>query len=467
MDHYDLLARPDWKARWVLIVTPYVEGEFFKRLVGDLRPDLLTVVVDDGCRPEDISMVKASASKRTAVQVALGGAPGLVHAKVFHIEWETPGGQRAHSLIYGSGNATRQAFHGGINAELMCKARITASNHKPVLDWVRGVRDAVGRAAYGDVAVEAARDVWLADGVVVRLPAIKVKDAAGKASNFDLWLQRGLLAAAFRPDASFLRVHINLLAELPPGTLEQTIQQVGFETPRTRRLSIPYLEGVEDVEDGSDGGAKWRSRYFALTQLGDWCSRECRAKRGHLFRKAGHEDRTRILALLEGMDDAAARELTRERYLSRIERLWAALGEDAALYLRSSGNGVDLSLYAGLFEQRVDYDLELAEDEEFRQRFVDGVEIFDVPRFRVDAAAWNSFVESFARQLHLENLKKRSVSLIYQRIDSALDGLADYPFEDPRKLVKALRRHWNTRIDDGYGEKTTVGEYIENYHEMG
>ncbi|WP_172122595.1 hypothetical protein [Devosia sp. 919] len=324
----------------------------------------------------------------------------------------------------------------------------------------------MGRAAYGDVAVEAARDVWLADGVVVRLPAIKVKDATGKASNFDLWLQRGLLAAAFRPDASFLRVHINLLAELPPGTLEQTIQQVGFETPRTRRLSIPYLEGVEDVEDGSDGGAKWRSRYFALTQLGDWCSKECRAKRGHLFRKAGHEDRIRILAILEGMADAGARELTRERYLSRIERLWAALGEDAGLYLRSSGTGVDLSLYAGLFEQRVDYDLELAEDEEFRQRFVDGVEIIDVPRFRVDAAAWNSFVESFARQLHLENLKKKSVSLIYQRIDSAFDGLVDYPFEDPRKLVKAIRRHWNTRIDYDYGEKTTVGEYIESYHEL-
>ena len=467
MDHYDLLARPDWKARSVLIVTPYVEVQFFKRLVGDLRPDVLTVVVDDGCRPEDISMVKASASERTAVQVALGGAPGLVHAKVFYIEWETPGGQRAHSLIYGSGNATRQAFHGGINAELMCKARITASNHKPVLDWVRGVRDAVGRAAYGDVAVEAARDVWLADGVLVRLPAIKVKDATGKASNFDLWLQRGLLAAAFRPDASFLRVHINLLAELPPGTLEQTIQQVGFETPRTRRLSIPYLEGVEDVEDGSDGGAKWRSRYFALTQLGDWCSRECRAKRGHLFRKAGHEDRIRILARLEGMADGGARELTRERYLSRIERLWAALGEDAHLYLCSSGTRVDISLYANLFEQRVDYDLELAEDEEFRQRYVDGVEIIDVPRFRVDAAAWNSFVESFARQLHLENLKKKSVSLIYQRIDSAFDGLVDYPFEDPRKLVKTIRRHWNTRIDGDYGEKTTVGEYIQSYHELG
>lgn len=299
MDHYDLLARPDWKARSVLIVTPYVEGEFFRRLVKDLKPGLLTVVVDDGCRPEDVAMIRALRSKGCDVRVALGGATGLVHAKVFHIEWETSGGRSAHSLVYGSGNATRQAFHGGINAELMCKARLTAANHRPVLDWARAVRDAVSAAAEGDVTVEAARDIALADGIFVRLPAIVVKNATTKASNFDLWLQRGRLAAAFRPDPSFLRVHINLRADLPPGAVEQTVLDVGFEMPRTRRLSIPYLQTFGDMDDEADGGGHWRSRFFVLTQLGDWCSANCHAERAPLFRKAGHEGRIRTLALLK------------------------------------------------------------------------------------------------------------------------------------------------------------------------
>ncbi|MGP4802152.1 hypothetical protein ACSV5G_00115 [Agrobacterium cavarae] len=467
MDHYDLLARPDWKAQFVFIVTPYVEAQFFKRLVKDLKPKLLTVVIDDGCRPEDVSMLKAAAKKHTAVRVALGGATGLVHAKIFYVEWETPGGKRAHSFIYGSGNATRQAFHGGINAELMCKARITSTNHKPILDWIRAAHDAVSRSDDADVTVEAARDVWLADGVSVRLPPIKVKAATAKASNFDLWLQRGLLGATYRPDANFLRVQINLLKELPPGTLEQTIQQVGFETLRTKRLSIPYLEGAEGIDEGSDGSSKWRGRYFAQTQLGDWCSAECYRSRGQIFQKGGHEAREHLLLRLKAMQNALAREQTRDRYLARIESLWAALGEEAGHYLSATSSGVNLGLYATTFDQRVEHDLSLSANEEFRQRFIDGLEIIDVPRFRVDAAAWNSFVESFARQLQQESLKRKSVSLIYHRVASALYELVDNPFDDPDSLVKTLRKHWNTEISGADGERTTVGGYIDSYHEVG
>src|SRR3978361_718903 len=99
MGHYDLFARPGWKARSVLVVAPYVEKTFFRRLVKDLAPGMLTVVIDDGCRPEDVRMIRALRSKDQQVQVALGGSSGLVHAKVFHIEWETPGGKSAHSLV--------------------------------------------------------------------------------------------------------------------------------------------------------------------------------------------------------------------------------------------------------------------------------------------------------------------------------------------------------------------------------
>ncbi len=467
LNHYDLFARPDWKARSVLVVTPYVEREFFRRLVKDLRPRLLTVVVDDGCRPDDVAMLRALRARGRDVKVALGGATGLVHAKVFHIEWETPGGRTAHTLVYGSGNATRQAFHGGINAELMCRARLTAASHRSVLDWAQAVREAAAAAAGGDVPVDAAHEVVLADGILLRLPAIVVKDATAKASNFDLWLQRGRLAAAFRPDPSFLRVHINLRAELPPGAVEQSVLDVGFETLRTRRLSIPYLQATEGLDDEPDVSGLWRSRFFLLTQLGDWCSATCHAGRGSTFRKAGHEGRGRTVALLKGLADPARREQVRLSYLARVERLWAALGENAGEYLSSKEGHVDLEEYGRLFEHRVEYDLELVADDEFCTRFVDGVEIIDVPRFRVDASAWDAFVQSFARQLHIESIRRRSVSLVYQRVSAALVGLAEDPFEDPRQTTMLLRRDWNKLIEDDEGQASTVGAYIDAYQNLG
>ncbi len=86
MDHYDLLARPDWKAESILIVSPYVERTFFDRIIKDLTPATLTVVIDDGCRSNEIAMIQGLARKGTAVTVVLGSAPGLVHAKIFHVE---------------------------------------------------------------------------------------------------------------------------------------------------------------------------------------------------------------------------------------------------------------------------------------------------------------------------------------------------------------------------------------------
>lgn len=153
--------------------------------------------------------------------------------------------------------------------------------------------------------------------------------------------------------------------------------------------------------------------------------------------------------------------------MDRVERLWAALGEDAGTYLSSDEGYVDLEQYGRLFEQRVEYDLELAADDEFRTRFVDGVEIIDVPRFRVDTGAWNAFVESFVRQLHLESIKRRSVSLIYQRVSAVLMELVEDPFDDPRQAIKLLRKHWNNVIEDDQGEATTVGAYIDGYQDVG
>jgi hypothetical protein len=463
-DHYDLLARPGWVAKSILIISPYVEKKFFRRVVKELKPATLTVVIDDGCRPDDVTMVKALAQRGTKVQVVLGGARGLVHAKIFHVEWLTPGGRRRHTLVYGSGNATRQAFDGNINSELMCKVRLTAANHARVLEWTSDVRKAASDDARNRV-VYPVRNAWLANGVSIRLPGMTIKDAGNKANNFDLWLQRGHLLSTFQPDPSFLHIHVNLRNELPPGEAERIVQNIGFETPKTRRLSFPYILSADHPDEEIDGPGNWRSRLFAWTQLGYWCSDSCFFANRDLFRKAGYDGRLQNLQLLKRLNEPDQKNTACEHFLDRVSRLWEALGSQAATYLEARSGKVDVEFYRKSFEQRVERDLELADDTEFANRYIDGCEVIDVPRFRVDASAWRSFIESFSRQIHLEWLKARSQSLLFQYIHAALKEFDEGAFDDPKALTGLLRSKWNEKIEGDDGEKISIGDYVDGYHE--
>jgi hypothetical protein len=463
MDHYDLLLRQDWTAESILIVSPYVEVRFFKKIIDDLTPATLIVVVDDGCRSDDIVMIKNLAQKGTEVSIVLGSAPGLVHAKIFHIEWATSGGNRAHSLVYGSGNATHQAFAGCINEELMCSVRLTVANHKPILDWMQEVRSAALTINVEENQIGPVKDAWLANGMYIRLPSLRIRPADSKVSNFDLWLQRGSLLSKFQPDTSFLRVNVSLLEALPAGDLVQSIQNIGFETPMLERLRIPYISGLAGDDNGDAIGGNWLSQYFIWTQLGYWCSSACFKKNKSRFKRRGHEQRLENLRLLKELKKDGPREDALSLFLRRISDLWTVLGDRAATYLECLDGDVDLPVYQVLFDERLNRDLELAGDREFCDRYINGCEVIDVPRFRTDATGWRSFTDSFMRQLHVEWLKARSQSRIYNYIYGALeDEYDDDIFDHPGKLASILRECWN---EEQKGEKTTVGQYIDRYHD--
>lgn len=50
-------AGPDYVAETVLVITPYVESSFFEELVSRATPERLVVVIDDGCRREDLTTI--------------------------------------------------------------------------------------------------------------------------------------------------------------------------------------------------------------------------------------------------------------------------------------------------------------------------------------------------------------------------------------------------------------------------
>jgi hypothetical protein len=459
LHHYDLFERREgWTAKSILIVSPYVEAQFFERLVNAMRPNSLTVVVDDGCRPDDVQMLRKLAGGKTKVVVALGSAPGLVHSKIFHTEWRTPKGNRAHTLVYGSGNATNQAFAGDFNSELLCWSRLKASYNYDTLDWLAQVRAAAANPKRG-VRISALRTELIA-GVHFRLPEITVRDAASKADNFDLWLQRGHLLSAYRPDTGFLRVALPLKKKLPPGDLEKKITDAGIEIPRTSKLSIQYVP----VNNVAGEGGRWRSQLFTETDLGDWCSETCYKDKHHLFRKNGYEKREESLQRLETLlANDEDREKARAEYLSRIEAVWRVLGPSAGSYLQSVKNSVDVDHYRGEFKGRLSRDAKLAKDAEFRSRYLNGFAVVPVPRFRIDTAAWTTFREYFVAQLHYDSLKQRAPGLLLRRIKSAM-GKGTSQVLSPEKISSFLDVHWNKPARAKNADGLTVGEYIDGYH---
>ncbi len=477
-DHsFDLLEhRPGWKAEDVLVVTPYVEKEFFERMGEGLRPRRLSVIIDVGCRLDDVEMVKEAMAKvggRTAsgLRCALGSAPGLMHLKLFYIVWRTPGGRTARTLIFGSANATRQGFGGMVNAELIANCSLTTGRHAELIAWCEAV--IVAARSKGRVDVPAARDVDLGKGVRLRLPALRVGRRKVAVASFDLWIQRGWLLSEYRTDPGFLRIPINLGKGLSQTAYERIAAASGFFVPAKKRLTFPYalpdgLIGGSDDDDGDGdeegGGGNWRRKLFVWTQLGEWCSEECHSADGHYFRKKRFDEREAKLRSLETMRSNKARLGERARFLASLSRLWSDFGDEAAEFLRGVDH-LDERHYIQQFDQRVERDLTLSADREFRERYLRGYELSQVPRFRTDVRGWRQFLESFVRQLCLDKSQAGGQPRLPHAVLEAMAsiGVGNRVFDDPDKLLTLLRLMFE-KGESNDAPMTNAAKIISRYH---
>ncbi|MCT8004049.1 hypothetical protein NZL82_19505 [Sphingomonas sanguinis] len=468
---FDLFsARKGRKVEAVLVVTPYVEREFFDRLLSQLRPKRLNVVIDDGCRFEDETMIAESAAaapRRLKLSCAFGSAPGLVHLKLFYVVWRTEGGRTERSLVFGSANATRQGFSGLLNAELIANCRLTKTNHSGVIAWCERVMAAT--TAGERTPVEAQHDLTL-DGVSLRLPAMVVGPRKGASSSFDLWVQRGYLLATYRAEPGFLKVSIPLKRELEQTEQAKFVAAVGFEKPPSKRLTYAYVgrdgflpEEEEFADDGRQCG-NWRGRYFVWTQFGFWCSEECHLKHLALFRRRGHDARERQLEALGRLATPSVLEEGRQGFVAMLERLWTGFGDEASKFLEGSGS-LNAAHYRRIYDKRVARDLELVTGREFKERYLTGFEIAQVPRFRTDLRGWREFLESIARQICLDDVKARPQSLLLHAVREAISKVdpRSSALEGAGELIKFLQGIWDVRSSRP-GKLGKAARIIANYH---
>lgn len=472
---YDLLKPyKKHKTETCLVITPYVEAIFFEKLIKKAKPRELIVVVDDGCRRDDLDLIhnaakKAGKSSRPETKVTvLASARGIVHLKLVYSKMKPSVGPPKWRIIFGSANATRQGFGGNINAEILCDCPLTEKHHKDIIDWCD---DVVRKATAADNPSGALADIEelsteIAPGIRLRLPAFKLGHKRKHLSSFDLWIQRGRVLAKFRPEPTFLKVSVPLKKSLGGSNLSNMAAEVGFASPETKTLNYRYIQASDDEEQDDDrngSSAPWRSQYFTWTNLGEWCSEECFKAKKNEFGSHGQDSRRRDLKELEELQAESSRRHSEiKKFLDCLEKLWTRFGEDASCYLQGTGAAqLDRSHYEALFNERVDRDLALVEEENFRDRYVRGYEINELPRFQNDVRGWNIFMKSIAEEICYQNRKKQPRSKILKAIQEAVGSRPDSHLEEASRLLKLLRDNWGD-----IGEDSLDLSSITKYHKL-
>lgn len=328
-----------------------------------------------------------------------------------------------------------------------------------------------GARSKSQAKVPAARDVELGKGMRLRLPALTIGRPRVELASFDLWVQRGWLLAEFRPDPGFLRIPIHLGKALSQTEQERLVATSGFAVPAKKRLTYAYAlpEGadgerhLQDEDEGDEGG-NWRRKFFVWTQLGEWCSQACHeAEHAHFYRK-GLEKRQARLFTLKTLRTASIRERERSLFIASLSTLWQQLGDDASALLRGA-DSIDMAYYGQQFDQRVERDLALVDDREFRKRYLSGYEVSQVPRFRPDVRGWSDFVGSLVRQICLDGARRNSQARLPRAVLEAAESIEcdDDLFDKPGELLALLREIFEggQRGDPAMAEAAKI---IGRYH---
>lgn len=201
--------------------------------------------------------------------------------------------------------------------------------------------------------------------------------------------------------------------------------------------------GEEDVKV-----RQWKSKYCVWTHLGDWVSEECRRSRQDLMVSNAKSDRQKSIDdLISNANNSDWRRNKREIYLDGIDSVWSALeivGVSAAEYFESTQKGVNVNHYGTQFDRKITADYLLAHDKSFRERYVNGYEFPNVPRFRQDAPAWQDFTWSWCESIAQE-AKRRSRSLVMKACREALEPERWLSEMTPEEICHELRVRWSSK----------------------
>jgi hypothetical protein len=430
--YYFLATRPEPVHELVslLIVTAYAGDPFLPRLLKKLGPKRAVVVLDES-NPEDLAdSVVAALGKKG--RVWLGRATRIMHAKVYLLGWRRPGSSRVvYRLVLGSANASESGFAGTKgNAECLAWVPVSPTANPDLFRWAQSILEA-------DQPVDIESTSERIGDLRLSLPALGLR-LPKDTPAFDAWLQRGHLLHPYERDPSFLWLPVALKEALPLGGAGEVLATAGLVAPDGgRHLRWAYL-GSRERKSGV-AIRQWKARHFVETVLGPWTSDRCFALRGRTFVKAGVDDRCRDITRVATATQSD-RDTWAEAFLDKVDAAAARLNtEELSTYFKTNDQVLDRDHYRAAAVRQLDRDHVKARDSEYADRFVRGVEIVRVPRFRDDAAAWENFAESFASTLLLQMAKGSQMNAISRALAEG-DVLGEG--DSGEDALKELRGRW-------------------------
>jgi hypothetical protein len=143
--NYDLPKPPEgYRTDLALIIAPYFDLWFARRIVKQLKPRKIRFIVDDGARDKEVRLLRDDCGAAD-IKVALGRASGIVHLKGYYLEFIKLRGrsQRKRRFVFGSPNATKAAFSGETNAELIAEVDMSDKENAELFQYLMSILSAV------------------------------------------------------------------------------------------------------------------------------------------------------------------------------------------------------------------------------------------------------------------------------------------------------------------------------------
>ena len=482
--HYNLLEVPEgYETDLALVIAPYFDPRFAKRLVETLSPNRVRFVLDDGARWKDIKSLEA-ACVGTDVKVALGSAQGIVHLKGFYFEFlnSTGNGPRKHRFLFGSTNATEAAFGGNGNAELIAATDLSAAHDSKLLTYLAKLVDAVEKDR--KMRIPTVLFDPLKNSLNLHISPFTISPV-GPAPGFDAWLQRGRLVAKYRDAQKFLNVEIRLSNPLPRDQVAEIFADQGLIPVGARDLvRYPYVGQQVAADDGvpqavNPRAVKWKTRYCVWTRLGEWVSDDCYDHhKDIMIAKSSPSRNAKVTQLLAHQDDTKWKSRRKRAFLATIVRVWNGLRSadySAADYLPSNAARLDRNIVSNRLGEKIETDLCLARIPDFVHRYVAGYDSPELPRFRQDTRAWDSFVDSWGESIVLEAAKPITWiegnqgprgSLVTWAIGVALKEVKGFDLKEMTAgdITSTLREYWTKKIP---AKNVTLGECVSHYFKSG
>lgn len=441
------------RADRLVVVGPYPSAEFFTQVKEILAPKHVTLVVDEGWREQVIESIRELFDPNVNIRYA--SCAGLVHAKLYFVEWRHRGGSASRTLLWGSANASCAGFESGKNAEVLSSV--------PIAENARGrkVIEYFDHLTRHDEGEQHVLDLHMAGDLRLLLPAFRFHSEP-EPQTFAGWLQSGVLCHQFQRDQTFARIAVNLIKPLPRGELEKLFGKLDLiKDSESKTFRKAYVKASGSMRGNMP--PRWRTKYFVETWLGHWTSVECYQHHQDAFVARDKGRRQELIKKIKGAGGAEQAEWTNEfvKTLQQAATRLVKAGHTPGDYLACHGNRISKAHYQKLARKQIENHQRKTGLSSFCNRFVTGFEFPSVPSFRSTEASmewsFDDFVLSWCESLVAELNKRRKGNRLASSVDQAIQEYAEQDSldyledvmteqdidEQAQALKHILEEHWS------------------------